>query len=408
MKSKDWIVAALFFIFPFMVIAPGIIWKGQLLFFITMGSIIIAFQIKHILIKSFLLYAIAWQMFIFMQSFRTGENPGAGLSIILSLTAGAMVFKFVSSGSVKKETWYSVIRTVVIIQAVLGSLQHFGINLVTDFLVQFVPVRADLPTHITGTLGNRNFMAAFIAMSIPMFASWKWAEIKGVNVSVIFLLAVLVGCMSPGTLAAIIGIAIYYTYSRKIKHGFLYVLLSVVVAVGFAAGYILITGNHLNEFADFAIQWEQLQKTGDVLTDTSPGDIGRFAMWMLAGWQLAHNWFAFIFGFGPGAFWGRHYPLHGQYVSIWFQFGLVGMVLALGYIFTTLKWLWKSGDSVLLAAFAIICLDMAGNFPMEVASTAFLAIIIAGLIERDRLEKLPPKRSILEALYLHPDRTLMH
>jgi len=387
MKSKDWIVAALFFIFPFMVIAPGIIWKGQLLFFITMGSIIIAFQIKNILIKSFLLYAIAWQMFIFMQSFSTGENPGAGLSIILSLTVGAMVFKFVSDGSVKKETWYSVIRIVVLIQTVLGSLQYFGINLVTDFLVQFVPVRADLPTHITGTLGNRNFMAAFIAMSIPMFANWKPAQIKGVNVSVILLFAVLVGCMSPGTLAAIIGITVYYAYSRKIKHRLLYVLLSVVVAVGFAAGYILITGNHLNEFTDFAIQWEQLRDTGNVITDTAPGDIGRFAMWMLAGWQLVHNWFAFIFGFGPGAFWGRNYPLHSEYVSIWFQFGLVGFSMVATYIALTLRRLFKSGDAVLLSFFCILCLDMVGNFPMEVASTAFLAIIICGLIERERLDE---------------------
>ena len=39
---------------------------------------------------------------------------------------------------------------------------------------------------------------------------------------------------------------------------------------------------------------------------------------------------------------------------------------------------------VLLTSFLIICLDMIGNFPAEIASTAFMIIIVCGLIERER------------------------
>lgn len=387
MKSKDWIVAVLFYLFPFMIIAPGIIWKSQLLFFITMGSIIIAFQIKNVLVKSFLLYAVAWQMCIFVASFHSGASPGAGLSIILSLMGGGIVYKYVSEGSLPKETWYSVIRIVVLIQVVIGILQYFGLNLVVEVLSYFTKVRADLP-HITGSLGNRNFMAAFVAMSLPVFANWKAVEIKGVNVAVIALLAFLCLCLSPGTLAAIIGITVYYCYSRKLKHSPLYILLSVVVAVGFAGGYILITGNHVNDFTLFGKQLEELRLTGNIITESAPGDIGRFGMWMTAAWHLIHYPFAFIFGFGPGAGWGKPYPLHSEYVSMWFQFGIVGFGMMIAYIVKTGKFLWKSGDATLLSALVIICLDMVGNFPMEVASTAFLIIIIAGLIERDRLRSI--------------------
>ena len=258
-------------------------------------------------------------------------------------------------------------------------------------------------------------MAAFVAVSLPVFASWRAVEFKGINVAVIALLAFLSLCLSPGTLAAIIGIAIYYCYARKLKHGLLYVLLSIVSAVGFAAGYILITGNHVNDFVLLGRQFEELRLTGGIITDSSPGDVGRFGMWVTAAWYLVHDWFALVFGFGPGAGWGKPYPLHSEYVSMWFQFGIVGIGILISYIVRTAKFLWESGDSVLLSAFAIICLDMVGNFPVEVASTAFLIIIVCGLIERDRIAwvELHPRPkgicvSVLDRLYLYPDRSLMH
>ena len=42
----------------------------------------------------------------------------------------------------------------------------------------------------------------------------------------------------------------------------------------------------------------------------------------------------------------------------------------------------KEKNLILRASFLIICLDMIGNFPLEIASTAFMIVIIAGLIER--------------------------
>ena len=405
MKAKDWIVAVTFFMFPFMLLAPGIIWRGQLLFFIVMGSIILAFQIRNLLVRTFILYASVWQLCIFMTAFVTAINPGNGLSIILSLTSGAMIYAFVASGNISKAAWFAVIRTVIIIQAVLGTLQYFEIDLVIKIIGLFAPVRSELPGHIVGSIGNRNFLAILIAMSLPMFADWKWPVVKGINISVVLLFAILLLCMSPGTLAAIIGMTIYYCHKHHVKHWALCILGSILVSIAYAASYVLITGNHSNELLDIVPQFEQLREHGDILTNTAPGDLGRLAMWLLAGWKLAHDGFAFVFGFGPGAFWGRLYPVHSDYVSIFFQFGLIGFSMVASYLFLTLRRLFRSTDSVLFASFCILCIDMVANFPMEVASTGFMALIIAGLIERDRLASLPEKKGILELLYLHPDRT---
>jgi O-antigen ligase len=114
-------------------------------------------------------------------------------------------------------------------------------------------------------------------------------------------------------------------------------------------------------------------------------------MWMLAGSKLLADPLALVFGFGPGAFWGRNYPLHSEYVSTLHQFGLIGITLMFGYIITTFRALVRRKDTVMLAAFVIIGLDMVGDFPVEVVTTAFLIIIVCALIERDRLAEIRGK-----------------
>ena len=108
-------------------------------------------------------------------------------------------------------------------------------------------------------------------------------------------------------------------------------------------------------------------------------------MWLTALGKLITSWPAMIFGFGPGAHWGKAYNLHNDYMSMWFSFGLVGLTMMIGYIYTTIRQLAKSKNMILLTSFIIICLDMTGNFPIHIATTAFLIIIICGLIERERL-----------------------
>lgn len=391
MKSKDWILAVVFSMFPFMLFAPGIIWKGQMLFFISMGSIILAFQIRNLLVRGFILYASVWQLCLFLTAFVTAINPGNGLTVLLCLSSGSMIYAFISNGTFSKEKWFVVIRVLVILQAILGTLQYFEIDLVIKVIGLFAPVRSELPGHIVGSIGNRNFFAAIVAMSLPIFAVWKWPVVKGINLAVVYLFILLAFCLSPGTIAAIIGMTVYYVHKNRPRFWGAYILGSVLVCIGYAATYILMTGNHASEFLDVFAQFEQLREHGDILTNTAPGDLGRLGMWMLAGWRLAHDGFGFVFGFGPGAFWGRAYPVHSDYVSIFFQFGLVGFSMVAGYIVLTLRRLFKTGDSVLFASFFIICFDMMANFPMEVSSTAFMAIVIAGLIERDRLAELPPR-----------------
>jgi hypothetical protein len=172
-----------------------------------------------------------------------------------------------------------------------------------------------------------------------------------------------------------------------INKGWKYLGIAAVVAIVFTVYYILTTGYHINEFKALPQQLAALFGEGRVLIDQKQYDVGRFGMWMMALRKVFVSWGSLIFGVGPAANFGRKYPLHNEYVAMWFEFGLIGLALMIGYIVTTVKMLSKSGNRLLLTSFTIAFLDMMGNSSLHIAPTAFLIIIVCGLIERERLNQ---------------------
>lgn len=387
MTINKWIIPVLFLIAPFVYLSPGLIWRSQLLFFLIIPIFIVAFSIRNIWIKSFLLYATTWQIVIFFLGFNNPRfSPGAGLSIILALMSGALIFKLIVESKTSDETWYSVLRIATLIQIALSIPQIMGFHVIR-YVLSFYTKMTDLqPTHLTGSVGNRNFLAAFIAFTIPMFIGWKTIDIWGRKVNPIFIgvFVFLLFTVSPAVIAGIIGVAFLLSYSCKTRTRIMYLCLAVLISAVYIGSYVLFTGSHLSEFTDLPGQLRTFFSTGKIPIDPFKGDLGRFAMWMMAIGQLLASWPAAIFGFGPNAFWGREYPLHSEYISMWFQFGLIGLLLMIGYLLTALRFLFRSGNRILLSSFIIICLDMGANFPMEISTTAFVAIIIGALIERKR------------------------
>jgi hypothetical protein len=387
-KMKSWITPIAFLILPFALLTPGLIWKSQLMFFLVCPVLIIALNLKNVWIKAFLLYAFAWQISIFFLSFMRPGTVGPSLTILMSLMAAAILFKFVSESDLPTEKWAMVIRIAVIVQIIMSITQPFGFNPIMQLAGLFTKVKEYLPGHLVGTLGNRNYLAIFIAMSIPFFVGWRTFKVGRwtVNPALIAIFTFLGFCLSPGTLAAIIGITFLLSYNLTPWKRLISLSLAMKICTIYAAAYILTTGNHLGEFTSLPAQLTEFWNTGKLNLDPFKGDVGRFAMWLTAIGQLLQSWNFAVFGFGPAAFWGREYPIHSEYISVWFQYGLIGLGLMVGYFFTAGRFLWKANSKILLTALLILCLDMIGNFPLEIATTGFMAIIICGLIERERLQ----------------------
>jgi hypothetical protein len=397
-KLKDYSVAIVFLILPFAFLSPGLIWKSQLLFFLICPVFIVALNLKNVWVKTFLLYAALWQIVIFLAGFNNPmHSPGPGLSILLGLMAGAIIYKFVSDGDLPDETWFSIIRIAVIIQILIAIPQLFGVNPFMKFLSLFTSIIEKQPGHLVGTLGNRNYLSAFIAMSVPFFIGWRTFEVRGItiNPALVFVFIFLFFCFSPATLAAFLGLIFIYSYRLPLKRKVMFLLGGVTFCAGYVYFYVFGAGTyftygqgtHAWEFHALPGQLRELWTTGEIFIDPRKSDMGRFGM-ILAGFsKLIKSWSLMILGYGPAASWGRPYPIHCEYMSTWFQYGLIGLGLMFGYIVTTFRFLSRGGHLILMGAFLIICIDMIGNFSLEVASTGFMIIIIAGLIERKRLNQ---------------------
>jgi len=87
----------------------------------------------------------------------------------------------------------------------------------------------------------------------------------------------------------------------------------------------------------------------------------------------------FIFGCGAGAYWGKGFPLHNEWVDLFFRFGLIGLVLIVAFLVTLYR-----ENRILYAAMIIACVDAIGSYPFHLAPSLFLVLIIVGLIERQK------------------------
>jgi hypothetical protein len=90
-----------------------------------------------------------------------------------------------------------------------------------------------------------------------------------------------------------------------------------------------------------------------------------------------------ILGSGPGAWWGHPFPMHNEFLQGWHQYGSIGLLLILGYVVTIYR-----RSPVLFSAFIIMCVNMAGNYPLHLAPSGFLFIMIAALIEREKANEV--------------------
>ncbi|MDD5353510.1 MAG: hypothetical protein PHS93_10140 [Candidatus Omnitrophica bacterium] len=385
-NKTTWSILGIFLILPFVMLTSGVSWKSQQIFMLMASSIIVAVSLKNVWLRSFVVYLFGWTIYLFLRSLINPDipfdvTPQKGMSILLFVLAGVIIVKFVSMSKLEDEKFYHVIRIAVVLQIIISVSQYLGFY-PWDWALSFFMVTgqstADIGPFI-GTLGNRDILGCFIGISLPLFLSWK--EVKPYQNNLIKALIatvfiVLLFSPSPGTVAALIGVGVYY-----LNKNWKYALIAIIAALSYLIVYTLNT--YYIDIISAPSQFHNLINSGYV--DPQSANDGRLWKWMMAFSQIIKSPETLIFGSGPGAFWGRKYPLHNEYIQCWFELGLVGLVLMLGYVISTLKYLYKSKNMILLSSFAITCIDAGANYTMHIATTAFLVCIIAGLIERNKL-----------------------
>jgi hypothetical protein len=351
--KRENLILVCFLLVPLSFLSTGILHKSHHLAFIISGLIIVATMIENIWIRSFLWYLAIWQVFILVYKLFVPLLPisivTASLDTMMFFLVGAMLYYFVSVSKIKIQYFYNTICISVIIQCVIAILQSFKVDPVLVFLNMFLSAYPTLSIDtMTGTLVNNNFLAAYVAISLPFFFRKRWAFFVPV------IVYVLIGAKTTSAFVpAIMGSAIYF-YDSTTKSRIIIAALAMS-GIWYACFYHpFIRATHYND---------------------------RLDMWLIALNQVFAHPFTSIFGIGPGASWNRPYPMHNEWVQCLHQFGLLGLSALSGYVVTIYR-----KNRMLFSAFIIAAINMFGNYPIHLAPSAFLIIIISGLIERERLD----------------------
>lgn len=312
---------------------------------------IVASMIKNNRISLFLVYLTGWMLFILIFRMLYPIVPAAvaksALETVQFILVGSMIFFAVTKSKIKSETFYDCICVAALLQTLEAACQFLGFDPVRSLLNLAVPVGSILlGDAVTGTLYNPNFLAAFLAISLPFFFREKWYY------GLILVLPILFLCKTTSAIVpAIIG-AIYFFHGKLTKREFW---------IGAVGGFIVIAA-----YALFS--------HGSILANP------RWIIWEIILLQVLETPASLLFGYGPGAGWGQPYPMHNEWLQTLHQFGLIGMTLLIGYVLKIGK-----SNRILFTAFIIATINMFGNSSLHLAPSAFLIIIVAGLIERDRI-----------------------
>jgi hypothetical protein len=264
---------------------------------------------------------------------------------------GAVVFALIYYGRIKNETAFNILCVTAVIQAGLGVAQSFGYNPIFDFYRALVAVTSHLPPNAaTGTLGNNNFLAAYVAIALPFFFRRRWC----------YFLPLLIICLhvavtTTAAIAAIAGAA-YYFYPQVRGQ-----LRSIALAGAAVAGCCIY----------YAFIYHP------IIGNNRPD------MWLNGIQKVAGSWQSIMIGYGPAATWKPGDELHSEYVMALFNFGAVGLGLVAAYIVSVFRAMEKI-DRRLMAAFVAICIDAIGNHLMHTIPTALIVIAILAMIERGR------------------------
>ena len=361
-RTKQYIIPACFIILPFIVFLASTLPGAKIpsihishhYAFTILGLIVSITLIKNEWLSAFAVYCALWTGFVLAYIAKFPIVP----MVIAQMAFNAMMYVFISiiifsavtRSKLHNETFYNYICVSALIGAALGILQRVGIDPVL-WILNYCWMRTESLSTIdsramTGLFGNNNFLAAYLAISLPFFFRCKWYY------GLIAVVPVLYFCKTTSAMIpAIVGACFFFYPILSIK----WRVVSVLGAVSAGTLYAFFDHSPIH---------------------TNP----RWSDWWFALDQIRFNIYTLIFGMGPGSGWGKTYPMHNEWLQCFHQYGAIGLSMMIGFVVTVCR-----RNRIIFTAFLIAAINMFGNYSLHLSPSAFLIILIAGLLERERI-----------------------
>lgn len=336
---------------------------------IMMLAVIILFSslLKNIWISLFL----CWTVFLYsFFKFKIG-------SIYLTNIFCGCILYYLVKKAFKKEhinffingvLWFTAVNIVFMI------LQICKFDFVFDKVFYLEGIKQAIEnTTPSGFMGHISLMGCLMALSVPLLASKrsKWAIVGSLALFVPLYISHSCLCV----LMAIVGLlfVLWFKIPRKIW------IISVIALVLAGSGYLKYVDRP--DVARFII-WKNILKDNMVHPITG---------WGLDSFRNFTSYKDFKYRAPEGVY--KHPELdegteiiyiewwdnpHNLYISLWYEFGIIGLILFFGYLRQCVMWFKnaiKYPDVIGLAGFILVFLGISvGHFPIFLAK--FTAIII--------------------------------
>jgi len=325
--------------------------NGQIIGLLVVGSLYVASKVKDHWIRAYYLWSLVLTGFIYsilttVPIQRVWKLYFAAERHMVQLTVGMLIILAFSKISPKKV--FNAFCLFALFQCYVWIFQTLGFDLM-QVVSKFtgMSIRA---LDFAGTLGNKNFLAACLAITAPMFFREKWWIGLFIIVPVLF-------CQSTTTATIALLVAACY-WMIKTKPEYAYLLFSVILLV--VVGFLL--------FVDH-------------------GDGGeRIGWWM----TIFNTKSSLLIGVGPGAYmmnFGSEHA-HNEYVQVFAETGIVGGLIIIGFMamFCIKAYKAQSKQAVLIIACLIaVAVNALGNYPLRLAPSGFISAALLGLYSNGRL-----------------------
>ncbi|GAG05980.1 unnamed protein product, partial [marine sediment metagenome] len=154
------------------------------------------------------LYGMVIQL-LYMLGIETRIDSQNAVRATYFIIIGMVVYVSVIKSGISKEKFYNIICISAMVQVFIGTFQAQGMYPSFYVLKSFFTAERkviEFPNEILGTLGNPNFIAAYLAISLPFFFRKPWAWFTP------FIIWQLWALNTSGAIyAALAGSAFYFT-----------------------------------------------------------------------------------------------------------------------------------------------------------------------------------------------------
>ena len=320
--------------------------KTIMFFYAAFGSMFLPKTRESIYISVFTGIAFIW-IFLFPMA-----HTGVAWKSIVVLASVLLFSKlYTSKDSFDVDILKDLLALACIGQAIWIFINYLGFDPAGWFGIMRRMAGGDsisrINMRVAGSLDNIMVSANFLALTFPFLIRRDW---------VLFIPCVLVVVVISESATGILGIGIsiaaYLFYSKE------YRALATYLILGAVAAFVLYDPRFMSPGSRTQVWVESL------------------GIWFKSGLSSQ------LFGFGPGIF--KHFIRkllstkevfshpHNEYISILFQFGIVGLGIFLGGIWKALR----GKDPHFQSALCVLLLTMMSAFPLHIASTGVISILI--------------------------------